>query len=77
MRFYQTAPRCWPSCKYNLRQCFPTAFYNSDFVKTYEDIKNKFRIPDHLLEIEITESIAFDNVTFLEKTVSELKRKVF
>lgn len=42
-------------------------FYNSDFVKIYEDIKNKFRIPDHLLEIEITESIAFDNVTFLEK----------
>ena len=52
-------------------------FYNSDFVKTYEDIKNKFRIPDHLLEIEITESIAFDNVTFLEKTVSELKSKGF
>ena len=48
-------------------------FYNSDFVKTYEDIKNKFRIPDHLLEIEI----AFDNVTFLEKTVSELKSKGF
>ena len=39
--------------------------------------KNKFRIPDHLLEIEITESIAFDNVTFLEKTVSELKSKGF
>ena len=52
-------------------------FYNSDFVKTYEDIKNKFCIPDHLLEIEITESIAFDNVTFLEKTVSELKSKGF
>lgn len=52
-------------------------FYNSDFVKIYEDIKNKFRIPDHLLEIEITESIAFDNVTFLEKTVSELKSKGF
>lgn len=52
-------------------------FYNSDFVKTYEDIKNTFRIPDHLLEIEITESIAFDNVTFLEKTVSELKSKGF
>lgn len=52
-------------------------FYNSDCVKTYEDIKNKFRIPDHLLEIEITESIAFDNVTFLEKTVSELKSKGF
>lgn len=52
-------------------------FYNSDFVKTYEDIKNKFRIPDNLLEIEITESIAFDNVTFLEKTVNELKSKGF
>ena len=52
-------------------------FYNSDFVKTYEDIKNKFRIPDNLLEIEITESIAFDNVLFLEKTVTELKNKGF
>lgn len=52
-------------------------FYNSDFVKTYEDIKNKFRIPDNLLELEITESIAFDNALFLEKTVTELKSKGF
>lgn len=39
MRFYQTAPRCWPSCKYNLRQRFPTAILQFRFCKTYEDIK--------------------------------------
>lgn len=52
-------------------------FYNSDFVKIYEDIKNQFRIPDNMLEIELTESIAFENVLLLEKTVIELKNKGF
>lgn len=52
-------------------------FYNSDFVKTYEDIKNQFNIPAHLLEIEITESLAFENVPFLEKTINELKSHGF
>lgn len=52
-------------------------FYNPNFVKTYADIKNKFRIPDNLLEIEITESIAFENVLLLEKNIDALKNSGF
>lgn len=52
-------------------------FYNPNFVKTYADIKNKFRIPNNLLEIEITESIAFENVLLLEKTIDALKSSGF
>lgn len=56
-------------------QAFPPFLGLSHFL-LFSHIKSLV-IPDHLLEIEITESIAFDNVTFLEKTVSELKSKGF
>lgn len=52
-------------------------FYNSDFVKIYTDIKNNLQIPDQLLEIEITESIAFENAALLEKTINALKSAGF
>lgn len=52
-------------------------FYETDFVATYAAIKNRYQIPNGLLELEFTESIAFDNLTLLTKIVKELKRENF
>ncbi len=36
-------------------------FLNTDFVQEYNRIKEKYNIPDNLVEIEITESVVFNN----------------
>ncbi|MEL7649276.1 MAG: GGDEF domain-containing phosphodiesterase [Sedimentibacter sp.] len=36
-------------------------FINSNFVAEYNEIREKYRIPDKLIEIEITESVVFGN----------------
>ncbi len=36
-------------------------FLNNKFVSDYNSIKEKYRIPDNLIEIEITESVVFNN----------------
>ncbi len=52
-------------------------FFREDFVATYAGIKDRYRIPDGLLELEFTESIAFDNLAFLADIVNQLKRQGF
>ena len=52
-------------------------FYDPDFVKRYVEIRDKYHIPPQLLEIEFTESIAFDNTGFLLAIVKSLKANGF
>lgn len=52
-------------------------FYDSGFVATYTAIRNQYEIPPRLLQIEFTESIAFDNTQLLLKTLQELKKEGF
>lgn len=52
-------------------------FYNSDFVKAYAEIRDKYRIPENLLEIEFTETILFDNWDVLAGIVEDLHRAGF
>ena len=52
-------------------------FYRLDFVKRYTKIKNKYEIPDGLLELEFTESIVLENIELLQKIVNNLKANGF
>lgn len=52
-------------------------FYNSDFVRIYTEIRDKYRIPHNLLEIEFTETILFDNWDIMKSTVEKLKAAGF
>lgn len=52
-------------------------FYRLDFVKRYTKIKNKYNIPDGLLELEFTESIVLENIELLRKIVNNLKNNGF
>lgn len=52
-------------------------FYNIDFVNIYTNIKNKYNIPDEILEIEFTESIVFDNWKQLSAIVDNLHKSGF
>lgn len=52
-------------------------FYRLDFVKRYTKIKNKYEIPDGLLELEFTESIVLENIELLQKIVNNLKASGF
>lgn len=52
-------------------------FYRLDFVKRYTKIKEKYDIPDGLLELEFTESIVFENLEILRKIVLSLKKVGF
>lgn len=47
-------------------------FYNPDFIPVYAGIKRKYQIPDWLLEIELTESAAFERQDYLMEVVKEL-----
>lgn len=47
-------------------------FYNPDFIRVYAGIKRKYQIPDWLLEIELTESAAFEHQDYLTQMVREL-----
>lgn len=52
-------------------------FYNPEFVKTYVRIRDSYHIPVHLLEIEFTETIAFENTHLMIETVKALKAAGF
>lgn len=52
-------------------------FYRIDFVKHYTKIKEKYNIPDGLLELEFTESIVFENLAVLKRIVENLKAEGF
>ncbi len=52
-------------------------FYDEGFVSRYVEIRDKYRVPPELLEIEFTESIVFDNTDLLLQTVRALKQAGF
>lgn len=52
-------------------------FYMPDFVETYIAIKNQYRIPDQVLEIEFTESVVFENQVYMGEIVKELHENGF
>ncbi len=52
-------------------------FYRLDFAKRYTKIKEKYDIPDGILELEFTESIVFENLDILRKIVLSLKKSGF
>lgn len=47
-------------------------FYNPDFVRVYAGIKRRYDIPDGIIEIELTESVAFEHEDYLLQVVKEL-----
>ena len=54
-----------------------TRFYSTDFVKEYTDIKEYYKIPDGMLEIEITETVACENLEYMSEVVNELHESGF
>lgn len=52
-------------------------FYDVHFLDTYIKIRDRYQIPPDLLEIEFTESIAFDNTQLLIKTLYSLRNAGF
>lgn len=52
-------------------------FYTADFVKVYTEIKNKYNIPDGMLEIEFTETAACENREYMIQIVKELHENGF
>lgn len=52
-------------------------FYNPDFVKEYKEIKEQYQIPDGILEIEFTETVAFENQKYMFKVIKELHESGF
>lgn len=51
--------------------------YDPDFVDTYVAIKQQYQIPDHMLEIEFTESVVYENIEHLFSIINELKANGF
>ena len=51
--------------------------YKDDFISYYCSVKDKYAIPDNLIELEFTESLAFDDKERFRDIVSQLKRKGF
>lgn len=52
-------------------------FYNPDFVKDYCQIKEEYNIPDGMIEIEFTESVAFERTDLLITIIKALKQNGF
>lgn len=52
-------------------------FYTTDFIKTYKGIKEHYQIPDGMLEIEFTETIAYENQKYIAEIVRELHENGF
>lgn len=52
-------------------------FYNPNFAEIYAGIKNKYQIPDQMIEIEFTETAAFDNQSYIIEIVNELHKNGF
>lgn len=52
-------------------------FYDVGFVDRYVEIRDKYHIPPELLELEFTESIAFENTEVLLSTIQALKAAGF
>lgn len=52
-------------------------FYKADFVAVYTAIRDKYRIPAGMLEIEFTETVAFENQGCMVQVVTELHNNGF
>lgn len=52
-------------------------FYTADFIKEYREIKERYGIPDHMLEIEFTETVACENEKYMTQIVKELHENGF
>ena len=52
-------------------------FYTADFIKEYRGIKERYGIPDHMLEIEFTETVACENEKYMTQIVKELHENGF
>lgn len=52
-------------------------FYKTDFVQAYTAIRDRYQIPAGLLEIEFTETVAFENQSYMIQTVSALHQNGF
>jgi len=48
-----------------------------DFIDTYTAIRDKYEIPDGSLELEFTESVAFENFELFRKTIGEFRKRGF
>lgn len=51
--------------------------YDPDFVKNYTEIREHYKIPQGMIEIEFTESVVFENITVLLHIVDLLKQNGF
>ncbi|MFQ8704570.1 MAG: EAL domain-containing protein [Thomasclavelia sp.] len=51
--------------------------FQNNFVDKYLEIKNKYAIPDKILELEITENILIDNLHATQKVITRLQRHGF
>lgn len=52
-------------------------FYNPEFVQVYSRIKERYQIPDRMLEIEFTETVAFEHGDFMLRIVKDLHNHGF
>lgn len=51
--------------------------YTLDFVETYAKFKEENNIPDGYLEIEFTETVAFENLNYMMKIMQDMHEKGF
>ncbi|MEG2502375.1 MAG: bifunctional diguanylate cyclase/phosphodiesterase [Anaerovoracaceae bacterium] len=51
--------------------------YDPAFVTTYAQIKEEYRIPDFLLQVEFTESVVFEDMELLVEIINQLKHNGF
>lgn len=42
------------------------------FLKRYQEIQERYQVPAHLLEIELTETLVFENLEFLKQVIGEI-----
>ncbi|UWD49874.1 EAL domain-containing protein [Clostridioides difficile] len=50
---------------------------NTDFLKKYKLIRNKYDVPAELLEIELTETLVFDNLQMLLNVIDQIHEEGF
>lgn len=46
--------------------------YDNDYLKRYKKIQKQYDIPSHLLEIEFTETLFFENLELLKRSIKEV-----
>ncbi|BDF32299.1 diguanylate phosphodiesterase [Lachnospiraceae bacterium] len=52
-------------------------FYTADFIDAYKEIKERYGIPDNMLEIEFTETVACENEKYMTQIVKDLHENGF